>query len=182
MTTLFKLAIEFVELRLERVEFGLLGREQNRPESLSAGEQQRVGIARAVISRPPLLIADEPTGQLDSRTGRGIIDLIFALVHSENIAAIVATGYGRDRVEDRLASVEDLKTCLANKQVVWRVFPEAGSLVFLEHWTGLLDELAAIAPQRVRGLQREVVLFRLLKEHLGERDDIAQILDFGKRG
>lgn len=74
---------------LDRV--GLGERAKHRPEELSGGEQQRVAIARALANEPPLLIADEPTGQLDSRTGRSIMDLLVDLVHSSGMAAIVAT-------------------------------------------------------------------------------------------
>jgi putative ABC transport system ATP-binding protein len=74
---------------LERV--GLADRASHFPEELSGGEQQRVAIARALANDPILLIADEPTGQLDSRTGQSIVGLIRALVHDQNIAAVAAT-------------------------------------------------------------------------------------------
>jgi putative ABC transport system ATP-binding protein len=62
-----------------------------RPNELSGGQQQRVAIARALAGRPQLLIADEPTGQLDSETGRQIIRLLRTVVRSEGITALVAT-------------------------------------------------------------------------------------------
>lgn len=80
---------ERVRLLLEMV--GLGERGTHRPHELSGGEQQRVAIARALANGPQLLLADEPTGQLDSRTGRTIMDLVRALVRSEGVTAIVAT-------------------------------------------------------------------------------------------
>ncbi len=70
---------------------GLAGRAAQRPYELSGGEQQRVAIARALANSPKLLLADEPTGQLDSETAGQIMRLIRGIVHDEGITAIVAT-------------------------------------------------------------------------------------------
>jgi putative ABC transport system ATP-binding protein len=70
---------------------GLDARARHRPHELSGGEQQRVAIARALANRPKLLLADEPTGQLDSETGQRIMLLIRTVVRAEGVTAIVAT-------------------------------------------------------------------------------------------
>ncbi|QXT62279.1 ABC transporter ATP-binding protein [Tessaracoccus palaemonis] len=74
---------------LERV--GLARHAHQRPHELSGGQQQRVGIARAVVAGPDILIADEPTGQLDSDTAATIMDLIVELSHERGLAAVVST-------------------------------------------------------------------------------------------
>ncbi len=70
---------------------GLGDRAGHRPHELSGGEQQRVAIARALANRPDVLLADEPTGQLDSHTGRAIMGLLRAVVRSEGVTALIAT-------------------------------------------------------------------------------------------
>jgi putative ABC transport system ATP-binding protein len=70
---------------------GLGGRAKHRPYELSGGEQQRVAIARALANRPGILLADEPTGQLDSETGHMIMLLLRDVVRTEGVSAIVAT-------------------------------------------------------------------------------------------
>ncbi|WP_405140277.1 ABC transporter ATP-binding protein [Sphaerisporangium sp. NBC_01403] len=70
---------------------GLEKHTNQRPYELSGGQQQRVAVARALANRPRLLIADEPTGQLDSQTGRQIMQLLRAVVRSEGVTALVAT-------------------------------------------------------------------------------------------
>lgn len=70
---------------------GLGEHAEQRPGELSGGQQQRVAIARALANRPALLIADEPTGQLDAETGREVMELLRAVVRSEGVTALVAT-------------------------------------------------------------------------------------------
>lgn len=80
---------ERVELLLALV--GLADHAKQRPGELSGGQQQRVAIARALANDPALLVADEPTGQLDADTGHAVMELLRAVVHSENVTALVAT-------------------------------------------------------------------------------------------
>ncbi len=63
----------------------------HRPAEMSGGQQQRVAIARALVSRPRLLLADEPTGELDSTTGRNLLTLLRTIVRTEGVTLIMAT-------------------------------------------------------------------------------------------
>ncbi|MEO6012798.1 MAG: ABC transporter ATP-binding protein [Devosia sp.] len=70
---------------------GLADRVDHRPAAMSGGEQQRVGLARAMIARPGLLLADEPTGNLDQNTGARVIELMFDLARHQKAAVIFVT-------------------------------------------------------------------------------------------
>jgi len=74
---------------LERV--GLAARAQHLPAKLSGGEQQRVALARALVAAPALIIADEPTGNLDGRTGGQMVELLFGLVAAHGATLILVT-------------------------------------------------------------------------------------------
>ncbi|MBR9990679.1 MAG: ABC transporter ATP-binding protein [Gemmatimonadetes bacterium] len=91
---------------LERV--GLAGRERAFPEELSGGEQQRIAIARALAHEPRLLLADEPTGNLDSATGARVLDLLTRLVRERGAAMVIAT-HSSDVVDraDRVLTLHD---------------------------------------------------------------------------
>jgi putative ABC transport system ATP-binding protein len=70
---------------------GLADRRRHRPSQLSGGQQQRVAIARALVTRPDVVFADEPTGALDTRTGRGVLELLRGLVDRDRRTVVMVT-------------------------------------------------------------------------------------------
>jgi len=81
----------FVRARRMLAEVGLEDKAESRPGQLSGGEQQRVAIARALIASPRLLLADEPTGNLDWRTGEKVLRLVLDLHQSKGLSSILVT-------------------------------------------------------------------------------------------
>jgi putative ABC transport system ATP-binding protein len=91
---------------------GLSDRLRHRPGQLSGGQQQRAAIARAIVTEPRILLADEPTGNLDSRSGAEIVDLLRTLNRERGVTVIVATH------DARIAGAADVKVPLRDGQVV----------------------------------------------------------------
>jgi len=94
--------------RLEQV--GLGHRLSHRPGQLSGGEQQRVAIARALVNRPSVILADEPTGNLDSETGADVMHLLRQLNREENVAIVIITHDPEvAAIADRVVTMKDGK-------------------------------------------------------------------------
>jgi putative ABC transport system ATP-binding protein len=100
----------FLDELLDRV--GLKNRRRHRPSELSGGEQQRVAIARALVSKPTVVFADEPTGNLDSRTGGEILELLRTAVEETGQTTVMVTH------DPRSASIADRILFLADGNVV----------------------------------------------------------------
>ena len=95
---------ERAKIALEKV--GLSERVNNRPNQLSGGQQQRVAIARAIINNPAILLADEPTGALDSKTTEDVLDL-FDKLHQSGITIVLVTH--EDEVASRAKKIAKFK-------------------------------------------------------------------------
>ncbi|MBF6257031.1 ABC transporter ATP-binding protein [Nocardia farcinica] len=86
---------------------GLADRAEHRPAELSGGQMQRVAVARALIMDPPLILADEPTGNLDSKTGAAILELLGGLTGEGNSVVMVTHDMGAVRYCDRVITLRD---------------------------------------------------------------------------
>lgn len=96
---------------------GLGARLHHQPGQLSGGEQQRTAIARALANRPKILLADEPTGNLDPKTADKVLDELLGLVRSEGLAALIATHDARlARRLDRIVIIKDQRLVEASSQ------------------------------------------------------------------
>ena len=105
-----KIDREFAEMLLKSL--GLEDKREQTPYTLSGGEQQRVAIARALITRPAVVLADEPTGNLDSRTGMEVIGLMKVLAQKFYQTLVVVTHDEEvAQMADRIVRIEDGKIC-----------------------------------------------------------------------
>ena len=103
-----KIAIEKAELLLSQV--GLENRMKSFPNQLSGGEQQRVAIARSLINEPSLILADEPTGNLDFKSSMNVMELFNKLIEEYNCSIILAThDLNIAGLQDKVISIDDMR-------------------------------------------------------------------------
>lgn len=100
-----RLKREMAEHVLNRV--GLIAEKNRLPSQISGGEQERVAIARAIVNQPPLVLADEPTGSLDTKTGQEIMELFAALKKDGLTILMVTHNPDNTRYMDRLVTMKD---------------------------------------------------------------------------
>ena len=111
-----KIDREFAEMLLKSL--GLQNKREPTPYTLSGGEQQRVAIARALITRPAVVLADEPTGNLDSRTGMEVIGLMKVLAQKFYQTLVVVTHDEEvAQMADRIIRIEDGKICQEGESI-----------------------------------------------------------------
>ena len=111
-----KIDREFAEMLLNSL--GLQNKREQTPYTLSGGEQQRVAIARALITRPAVVLADEPTGNLDSRTGMEVIGLMKILAQKFYQTLVVVTHDEEvAQTADRIVHIEDGKICQEGESI-----------------------------------------------------------------
>ena len=96
---------DLVEHALERV--NLLDRAKHKPTEMSGGQQQRAAIARAIATRPPILMADEPTGALDSRTGKHVLEILHGLHEDGSTIILITHDNGIAATAERVVRLSD---------------------------------------------------------------------------
>lgn len=98
---------EMTEAALQRV--GLGERMHHRPSQMSGGQQQRVAVARAIAAHPPLILADEPTGNLDTKSGKAVLEIILQLHKEGNTIVLITHDEGLARKAQRMVRITDGK-------------------------------------------------------------------------
>lgn len=96
---------DLVEAALERV--NLLDRAKHKPTEMSGGQQQRAAIARAIATRPPIIMADEPTGALDSRTGKHVLEILHGLHEDGSTVILITHDNGIAATAERVVRLSD---------------------------------------------------------------------------
>jgi putative ABC transport system ATP-binding protein len=113
---------------------GLADRKHHRPDQLSGGEQQRVAIARAFVTKPKIVLADEPIGNLDSRSGTGVLQMLQRMCKELNVTVVMVTH------DPRAASYADRVVFLQDGQLVRELLPSDEGL----SPQGIMDVMAAL--------------------------------------